>query len=296
MGFLDLIRKSQDVELDLRVDRAACLPGETVTATIAVSGKNDLAIEEGRAELVYENEYTYREMERDSADGYETEDETTTDRISQAAERFLEKGSVEGGTQNEYTIDFRIPNDAVPSGEGEITKVRWLIKGILSRHRARDSDADAAVTVLSPRERYASRAQRPPEAETRGDCHLELRLNDGKDLRAGDTVAGTLVVTPLSGIDADEVRIELVRHEEVPRGQGNEQETVEARTVMSEASELTGAAPVEYPFELTVPDVRCPSLETEQSSVRWYLRGVVARSLRFDYTIKQELNVYTARA
>lgn len=296
MGLRDLFIKSKSVELEVRLDKAAYLPGETVTATIALSGKKDLAIEEGRAELVYENEYTYSRTESDNDGGSGTEDETTTDRVAQAVGRFLERGSVGSGARDEYTVNFPIPSDAIPSGEGEITKVRWMIKAILSRRRARDPDADATFTVFSPRERYAPWAQRPSEIDAHIDLDLELRVTGSKDLRSGDTVSGTFVVTPRSELDAQEVRVELVRREEVRRARGKENETVEARTVGSENPELTVAVPHEYPFEFRIPHVICPSLETEQSSVRWYVRGVVARRLRSDYNIRQELNVYTAPA
>ena len=43
-----------------------------------------------------------------------------------------------------------------------------------------------------------------------------------------------------------------------------------------------------------MPDGVCPSLRTDQSTVRWLLRGVVARQMRSDYNVVQELNVYTA--
>jgi len=91
------------------------------------------------------------------------------------------------------------------------------------------------------------------------------------------------------------VRVELIRHERVPRNEGNEKASVEARAVLGENHELA-AVPHDYPFELTIPGGTCPSLKTEQSEARWYLRGVVARRVRLDYEIKQELNVYTAPA
>jgi hypothetical protein len=42
-----------------------------------------------------------------------------------------------------------------------------------------------------------------------------------------------------------------------------------------------------------VPSGACPCFETPQSTVRWWLCGILARSFRTDYRIKQELNVYT---
>jgi hypothetical protein len=295
MGFRDLFRKN-GVQLGVETDKEAYLPGETVTATITVVGKDDLEIQEGRAELVYENEYTYRDRNYDSDGRYTTDSRTTTDHVTHATEPFLPAGTVRSGAGDAYAVALRIPEEVAPSGEGEITKVRWKVKAILSRRRARDPGAEAPFTVLSPPEAHAEWIAREPELDTDADCELELRLTGGRHVRPGDTVAGALVVTPRSELDANEVRLELVRHESVPRDEGNETETVEASTVAGESPELTTAVPHEYPFEFTIPAGSCPSLATEESEVRWFLRGVVARRMRSDYNVKQELNVYTAAA
>jgi Arrestin (or S-antigen), C-terminal domain len=280
------------VELSVETDKAAYLPGETVTATISVRATKDLEIEEGRAELVYENEYSYREQYRNSDGSVEVSEPTTTDRLVHTTEPFLQPGAVATGAGHEYTVALKLPDDAIASGEGEITKVRWKVKAILSRRRANDPDAHTVFTVLSPPDAYAPSTEAGVDAND--DCDLDLHLTGSRDVRPGDTVAGTLIVTPRSALDAKEVRVELVRHEDVPRDNGNEEYAVLASTVVTENPELTTAVPREYPFELPLPGGMCPSLETDQSTVRWYVRGVVARRLRSDYNIAQELNVYTA--
>jgi hypothetical protein len=280
------------VDLSVGTDKAAYLPGETVTATVAIRATKELEIEEGRAELVYENEYSYREQFRDSDGSIEVSEQTTTDRVMHATEPFLQPGAVATGAGHEYTVALKLPNDAIASGEGEITKVRWKVKAILSRRRANDPDAHTVFTVLSPPDAYEPSTE--PGVDANDDCHLDLRLTGSRDVRPGDSVRGTLVVTPRSELHAEEVRVELVRHESVPRDKGNEEYTVLASSVVSEKPELTTAVPREYSFELPLPGEMCPSLETDQTTVRWYVRGVVARRMRSDYNIAQELNVYTA--
>src|SRR5947209_5987190 len=58
--------------------------------------------------------------------------------------------------------------------------------------------------------------------------------------------------------------------------------------------ELTPGLPVEYPFRLEVPPDPVPTLETEQSTVRWRLKGIGSRRMRRDYDVAQELYVYSA--
>jgi hypothetical protein len=178
----------------------------------------------------------------------------------------------------------------VPSGKGEITEVRWKVRGVLARRKARDAIGEAALTVLSPPERYAARAAGRPGIDA-DDCPLELRLAPGPHVRAGETLSGTLGVAPQAPLQLQQVRLELLREEAVPLGVGNEESAVEAAVVVAEDTDL--GVRTEYAFEVTAPAGLCPCLETAESTVRWWLRGVLARRLRGDYTIRQELNVYT---
>ena len=147
MGFLDRLGKR--AEIHVGVDSAAYRAGETVTATISVSAKKDFEIEQGRAELVYENEYRYRTRSYDSDRGSSTETRTDTQKIVHETQRFLESGQLEGGTTSEHTVAFRLPADAIPSCEGEITKVRWRVEAILGVRRSADPDESVRFTVLS---------------------------------------------------------------------------------------------------------------------------------------------------
>ncbi len=282
-------------ELEVTTDGAAYLPGDEVQATIRITGKKNFEIEEARAELVYENEYTYRTRSYSgTTKRWETEDETTTEKVVHAEQRFLERGTIARGATSEHAVSLRIPTDAIGSGEGEITKVRWRAEATLAIGRGLDPDANAPITVLSPREVHSAWARRAPELDEPDECELELRLPAGRHLRTGDTIDGTLVATPRSALDAQEVRVELVRHEEVPRDQGKEEDVVAAKAVLSEQTELSTGIPREYPFQLPVPEGAIPCLDTGNSTVRWRLRGVVARRLRSDYNVTLELNVYSA--
>lgn len=290
MGFLDkLVRKR--AELSVSTDRSAYLPGDVVEATVRLAGKKDFEIEEGRVELVYENEYTYTQSEGWDSDDSEIEKTTTTDRETKDKQRFLEAGPVAAGSEAEHRVSLRIPGDAAPTGEGEITKVRWKVEAILGVGRGLDPDAGAEITVLAPR---APRAAEAAEVDGHGDVDLELRLPGGAHVAAGETMAGTLVLRPREAIETQEVRIELVRKEHVPREQGNEHESVDAKAVLSGGVELGAGIPREFPFQLSVPRSAPPSFRTDQSTLRWYLRGVAARRMRSDYNIRQELNLYSA--
>src|SRR5438034_209734 len=162
-----------DVQVEL--DRASALPGETVEVAIRiVGGRKDFEIQEGRLELVYENEYTYRHT-TGTGRSRSTTSSTATDRTVADSRRFLEAGDV---------------------------------------------------------------------------------------------------ATPLQACQAGEVRVELVRHEDVPRDDGNTKDVKEGEAILESDVRLSLGAPHEWPFELQLPAVVVPCLRTERSRVTWLLKGI----------------------
>src|ERR671927_1694873 len=152
-----------DVQVSL--DRDSVLPGETVEATIRIlGGRKDLAIQEGRLELDYENEYWYRH-EVGTGATRRTKASKATDRAVLGTVRFLEAGHVAADTPYEATASVTVPADAVPSAEGEITKVRWRVVATLARPHAMDVHRRAPPPALSP----GGAPLRAPPGGARGD-------------------------------------------------------------------------------------------------------------------------------
>jgi hypothetical protein len=281
------------VAVNVSTDKNAYLPGETITATVHATTSRELEIEEARAELVFENEYEYREHDFTNRSLTETQRHKDTDRTTRVKQRFLEPGTLPSGAPAEHTVRLTVPDDAAPSGKGDITEVRWKVQAVVSRRHASDPDGHVDIAVLSPPRMYARWAGAAPDLDTHGDCDLELRLPQGPHVRAGDAIRGTLVVTPRDAFELQEVRVELLRKEKVPRNAGNSSEKKGPSVVLAGHEELSTMVPREYPFELAVPANLCPCLETEHSTVRWSIRGVLARRLREDHEIVQPLNLYT---
>jgi Arrestin (or S-antigen), C-terminal domain len=276
-------------DLQVALDRDSVLPGETVEATIRIlGGRKDLAIQEGRLELLYENEYTYRHRVG-AGSTRRTKESNATDRAVVESVRFLEPGHVAADTPYEATASVTVPADAAPSAEGEITKVRWRVVATLARPHAMDVHRRAPLTVLS----QAGATLDAPDVESRDDVELSFRL-DREHLGPGDVLHGTLVATPLQACRATEVRVELVRREDVPRNEGNTKEVEEAAGILEGEIGLSLGAPHEWPFELQLPSVVVPCLATEHSRVTWLLKGIGSRRLRRDYRVTHPLDVHSA--
>ena len=105
---------------------------------------------------------------------------------------------------------------------------------------------------------------------------------------------GTLVATPIRACAVREVRVELIRHEEVPRDEGNAVDVTEDEATLAEGVSLSPGLPHEWPFRLDLPEIVVPSLRSDQSRVTWLLAGIGSRRLRSDYRIALPIDVHSA--
>lgn len=277
-------------ELDLGTDKTSYRPGEEVRLLVRVRGEDDLVIEEGRAELVCSNRYTYRDEERDADGDRSVRSITTTDDDSVAVARFLDAGTLRPGDAAERSVALRLPAGAPPTGVGAITALTWKVRVALNVKRASDPDAELPIVVLAP---AAGGPDLPPESDAGAAADLAFDLPD-RALRTGQRLEGAFLITPRDAIVAQQVRVELVLREEVARGDGNRRDTTVAEATFDDEIDLQPGHPRWFPFVLTVPTDACPSLQTQRTRVGWLLRGVVNRRLRSDHVLLAEMHVANA--
>ena len=92
----------------------------------------------------------------------------------------------------------------------------------------------------------------------------------------------------LEDVDASEVRVELVRIEKF----GNESQDHRVDVVTLERDEtLKSGETREWAFQLDVGHIAVPTLETEKSSVKWLVKGILDRRRRRDLRVEQEISV-----
>src|SRR5947208_478513 len=113
-------------DIAIEIEPSEVLPGETVEAMVRVVVDKDVEVDEGRLELVYENEYTYRTRRYSYLTRMSwVRSETVTDVVADDSVRFLDTTALLADTPYEETVTFTVPATAAPSAEGEITSVRW---------------------------------------------------------------------------------------------------------------------------------------------------------------------------
>jgi len=87
----------------------------------------------------------------------------------------------------------------------------------------------------------------------------------------------------------------LEQTEWVPVDRGN-QKVNAVKVKLADKTKLVVGQPMAFPFKITVPQPCSPSGSTGSWSVTWKLKGILARFMRKDTAVEQELKVYSAKA
>ena len=99
---------------------------------------------------------------------------------------------------------------------------------------------------------------------------------------------GSLRAEILQDVSVSEVSVELFRVEAF--GSAVQDYTEDIMTLDTELELLRGETR-EWPIRISVGEVFTPSLQTRNSSIRWLVKCVLARRMRFDAQIEQEIRV-----
>ncbi len=272
-------------------------PGETIQARVNVVGEKDLKIQQGRIAFIYSEEFQVRERHTETdSDG---DRHQTTRTVWRKDERqlnqnvFLPETTIAGGSNQNFDFTFQIPPNVPPSVNGSIVRIKWLVKATLDRRLAGDVEAltELSVPSMAPSE-HADKGQYGSSNEP-ADADLQFLL-PGKEFVLGETIAGTLSITPQKEFDVNEVRLALIQRENVPQDLGNVQ-TQEQTLKLSNQVKLQPGQPLSLPFNVALPTTGLPSTQTPHSSITWLLVGTLARRLRKDTFVEETISVYSQR-
>jgi putative intracellular protease/amidase len=108
-------------------EKVAYMLGETAHAAVRISGRRDFEVSDTRAELLYTSRYSY--LTFDPRGGSLFVDES--DRVVVDTEHLQTGETIRKGKAFEHRVSLRLPTDAPPTGEGEITGVAWTIGVVL---------------------------------------------------------------------------------------------------------------------------------------------------------------------
>ena len=162
----------------------------------------------------------------------------------------------------------------------------------VDRAMARDQNEELEFTVVSPPPGTYVQAGEFGEMNTDSGVAMRLWLPT-LELVEGDTLQGQLKVEPSQSIDAREVRVELMRHEQVNVGDRvhTEQKSMQ-RVQVAGSTKFEPGSPVTYDFVLPVPAAGSPSHDVSDTVVTWLVVGTVDLSMRGDFTVSQWVSLH----
>jgi hypothetical protein len=290
--------KGGKVNLTVAIDRPSGIyfPGETIHARISLDSEKELKFQEGRVALLYQEKYQYCTVQHhtDSKGHHHTETvyRWMTNDQEVARQVLLGETILPEGSARSFEFDAQIPASAPPTCPGNIIQVRWLVKATLDRKLSSDINTEVSLVVLvSP-----AGTQIPGQSGLSNEpdeARLTLEL-PGMDWVAGDTIEGTLLVTPQKNFDATEVRVEVEQTEYVAYDRGNQKVTA-VKLKLAGKTRLTSGETLRFPFNIQIPQPCSPSVSSNNWSVTWKLKGILARLLRKDTAVEEGIKVYTGR-
>ncbi|MCX6033131.1 MAG: sporulation protein [Chloroflexi bacterium] len=286
--------KGGKVTLTVTVDRGLRVynPGETVKATVTLESARELKIRAGHVAFVCQEDYKY---------GYETTDSDgnrSTSAIWGQTKHpvdqrdFLGETVFPANTHQTYDFTFLIPAAAPPTGSGSIYRLKWIVEVKLDRKLAGDMRGEAEVAVVStPPGQLVTPGEYGQSSEP-GEAELAFFL-PSKEWVLGQTITGELRIHPHKEFTANEIRVELVRHEYVSVEDGNSADTVAVKAKLAGKTQLRAGQPQIFPIQVPIPADAVPSMEGEEGVIMWHLKGILSRTLRSDTCIEGEVMVYT---
>lgn len=276
-----------------QVDRTAVQPGDQINVKVWVAGQPDQRVQGARVELCAKNRY--REQERD----YDSDGRSNTRTVTRTHETVTmwvplpaaPDGPVAFG---EHDVTLLVPPDAPPTvyepeGFGEV--LTWEVRAILDRRMAVDPDATVKVHVASFESQYAHWAGSPPLAKSH-EVPMGLDQLSTRVLRPGEQITGVLTINPQESAKARTVRVQLERRRTDTPDNMKQTETAQ-QVELARDVKLEAGQPLQYPFQIPLPEGSPPTFAAAKSYMHWYLEGIIDRKLRSDFVVEAEIVVYT---
>jgi hypothetical protein len=277
--------------VEVRLDTPAVAPGDEARGAVLVHAGEGRATRGGVVGLGCEEEVEVR-VRRRTGKHVRTVTETARAMLAEQEHSYLGAGELPPGGDEEHPFSFTVPQGATPTYQGDILRVRWLVRAELELDGAPDAHAEAELTVWQAPAGPYPEPRHGGGVEELDECGLSVSV-EGSAVRAGEPMCGCIRLEPQEGFDAQETRVELHRVELVPAREGNESSERVAEERVAGPMELYAGLPVDLPFQLRAPEGLRPSVGTPHAAAYWELEVVVARAWRPDLRTRRTVHVYT---
>jgi len=293
------IFKNTKVKLNLALDRQVYRPGDVIHAHITLQNDEEMNIQGLRFTIICQQKYQYRRKSRDS-DG-DTLVNTTWGKNDVEVFRFdfLPETSLLPDNRA-FDTSFTLEESALPTSKGEIVSTAWFAKATLDRKHAADTNSEVEFTVVNttPPGAVAAAAVEYGASNEPAEAQMSYYLKT-KAVAGGDVLSGSLRILPQKNFSVSEVRLEFVRVEYVAdvsrTGYDHQKEIQLVKKKLAGKTQLSAGQFQEFPFSLEIPQALAPSMQFDVASLKYQLKGVLARTLRKDTLVEEEIVVYSSR-
>lgn len=280
-------RPAADFQVEL--SETTLQPGNKLKVRVSIVPKEDFQARRGRVEIV--GTETYVDDIRTKQTRYGTRRYEETRILSRCEKVFVEYSAMRRGLSYSFDVDWAVPLNAPPSARGVRVDaidvgIIWTVKTSVDVADAGDFHDTQEIAVVAPQV-IGRTPSSPLVAQNKDDrCVLTLTLPT-RSARSRGTVEGSLRVEISQDMKVSEVRAELIRVEAFGLYAGKDYR--EDLVKVDGGLGLRSGETREWRFQLKTGDVYAPSLQTNTSSVRWLVKCVLARRMRFDARIEQEV-------
>lgn len=282
--------KGDGAEIRIQLDRpeGPYYPGERIEASFTLQVDKELKVRQFRAGLLAWEQYT-----SEDSDGDQQTRTTRNDYVAQDV--FMDNEIIYSGNYRTYHSSWQIPADAFPPYQSETIRAGWLVKATLDLGMKKDINDEYPLPLIVPLDNQIEQPGLFGESSHPDKVDMKFWL-----LRTGwvegESLEGKLIVNPKEKLEANEVRLRLGRNEKVhaPRTRISSsawlsKEQVEGKT------RFQPNQVVEFPFSLRLPELQCPSRQTEATTVTYTLEAGLSRRLWKDYTVRTEITIFNGR-
>ena len=282
---------------DFRVElsETTLQPGDELNVRVSLIPRDGFQVRRGSLEIVCTESFVeYVTTMRTGRYGshYSTQRLKATRILSRYEKVFMDNSTMRRGLPYSVDVDWAVPPDAPPTASGVSigsinVGITWTVKTFLDVAGARDFHDSQEITVVSPP--TPSDAPSTPLVTEHADDLYALSLTIPTGIaRSWDTLDGSLRAEILQDVSVSVVSVELFRVEAF--GSAVQDYTEDMVTLDTDLTLRRGETR-EWPFRISAGEVFTPSLQTRNSSVTWLVKCVLARRMRFDVQIEQEIRV-----
>ena len=310
--FVSRLRQSK-TNFAIAVPGGPFRPGDQVAVQVSFLPEEDLYLQEGSVALVCHETFWYTVKSTGARwigtypghaeENYKGPPYTAAGKpgkykaskdLVRRSQRFLLDGRFPKGVPYVSWVNFRLPEAAPPSLNGDIVRIEWQLEASVLTVSTNQERAVEPLSVVSP-EATASISQ---ERQTPATVAVEIEFKQcvlsmllpAIPATAGRSLEGVFVARLHHDQHVSGVRVELERFERA----GAKESTVTSDYVSLQANaSLRAGMTYQWPFRLRVPAQLLPSVSVDETTVSWRVTGILCRSIFPDISITGAVSVCT---